>query len=508
MITAGASWIYPYSHPTNGGSIRFEAANFSFGSLGGIDASNIGFSRGLKKNTPGFGPGGGFGSGSTGGGGYGGIGGNNVGNPTRGLTYGDPMKPIQPGSGGGQGDQGDNVEPSGSGGGAIWLETPGSVRVDGKILANGGAGSGNRGSGGSGGGVYIKCKTFIGAGGVIQASGGSNPTRSACGGGGGGRIAVVYDTVEQATVPVPDVVFTTQRGLCSTRYGEIGTLYFPDSRFLVDRPGPIVHTGIWLGEDMPSTLVRDSLVVSNAFLRTVTSLTLDVAGAFTLVGTDYRLHGLDLTNTTINCATLTLEKSGFFVRGGMTDGKQGGYGATVNVTGDMTVGPNSWVYPYSHPTNGGSPKFTMRNLTIAAGGGFDATAAGFVGGAINSDGYGPGRGAYLGSGSGGGGYGGHGGRTNAVCGQVYGTANAPFQPGSGGGGGPNGVGGAGGGSVRIEAVESVLLDGSIFAKGKDYTFFRFRVPAQLMPVAEMQILALMMAWVEEEDALPCGMDSG
>ena len=68
LVVAASSWIYPYSHPTNGGSVRFQAANVKLLTGAGINATDLGFSRGLLKNTPGFGPGGGYGSGGTGGG--------------------------------------------------------------------------------------------------------------------------------------------------------------------------------------------------------------------------------------------------------------------------------------------------------------------------------------------------------------------------------------------------------------------------------------------------------
>jgi len=52
----------------------------------------------------------------------------------------------------------------------------------------------------------------------------------------------------------------------------------------------------------------------------------------------------------------------------------------VNVAGSMTVASNCWVYPSSHDTNGGSVYFRVKNLTVNAAGGFDATAVGFCGG--------------------------------------------------------------------------------------------------------------------------------
>jgi hypothetical protein len=85
---------------------------------------------------------------------------------------------------------------------------------------------------------------------------------------------------------------------------------------------------------------------------------------------------------------------------------------------------------------------------------------------VHDDGYGPGWGdASYGGGS----YGGAGGwkaSWSTAGGGVYGSSNAPVQPGSGAD--KSGVGG-GGGCVRIEAAQSVTLDGRIEADGAGLT---------------------------------------
>jgi hypothetical protein len=467
VVTAGASWIYPYSHPTNGGSVAFHAASFTFGAGGGINAAGLGYKGGDKVNCRGYGPGGGWASNTSGGGSYGGLGGSP--NATS-RVYGDYRAPIDPGSGGGSGQ----TPGGGAGGGAVLLETTGAIRVDGSILADAPTISGNYLSAGSGGGIYLQCRVLRGTGGVVSANGGSF-SHTGKGGGGGGRIAVVYDVEEQDQEPLPAIRFSTLPGSGTVSLmGDVGTLFFPDNRLLTGQTGFIVHSGTWLSDEPLTTWSADRLVISNAWLRLpLGGLSINVAGAVVVTGADPAIHKLDITNATVNCASLSVEKSvGLVVRGGITDGQQGVYGAAVNVSGDMTLGPNAWVYPLSHPTNGGSPVFRVHNLSIAATGGFDASSGGFAGGAINGNGYGPGAGAYLGSGSGGGGHGGTGGRTTGLYGLSYGFAKAPFQPGSGAGGGPNGPGGRGGGVIRIIARDTVLLNGSIFAKGQYYTYFR------------------------------------
>ena len=156
------------------------------------------------------------------------------------------------------------------------------------------------------------------------------------------------------------------------------------------------------------------------------------------------------------------------------------YGLLVAVSGNITIATNSWVYPYSHYTNGGSVLFRAANLTVNAGGGIDATAGGFAGaiyaltGIYSGNGFGPGRGYssyggtayYSGGGGGYGGAGGHGGEAPAVGGSTYGSSNAPVDPGSGGGAAQvSGWGGYGGGLIRVEAGDTVIVDGSLLANG-------------------------------------------
>jgi hypothetical protein len=200
LTLAPNSWVYPYSHYTNGGSVHFRAANLSVATNAGFDASAKGFSGGLVSYGKGFGPSqspGGT-AGCTAGAGYGGRGGSNVssstgpGVHTGGATYGSSNAPVDPGSGGGA-SQGALYGTYG--GGLIHVVAEGSVIVDGSLLADGESRNGYGGVG-SGGGIFVNCKEFKGANtGILSAKGATNkggqaPTGS--GGSGGGRIAVWY----------------------------------------------------------------------------------------------------------------------------------------------------------------------------------------------------------------------------------------------------------------------------------------------------------------------------
>ncbi|MDD5679364.1 MAG: hypothetical protein PHW60_15455, partial [Kiritimatiellae bacterium] len=137
------------------------------------------------------------------------------------------------------------------------------------------------------------------------------------------------------------------------------------------------------------------------------------------------------------------------------------------VGNDIAIASNCWIYPVSDGTNGGSVYFTARNVTINAGGGFNANGWGYEGG--SSNGFGPGGaiatviGGNYGSG---GGYGGKGGKGyRGTGGAAYPWTNAPLLPGSGGGN--NGL--SGGGLIWIKASDTFVLDGVIQANGKGGT---------------------------------------
>lgn len=140
---------------------------------------------------------------------------------------------------------------------------------------------------------------------------------------------------------------------------------------------------------------------------------------------------------------------------GPTNSAAPDYGALVSVAGNIVLGSNCWINPVSHPTNGGSPLFRVKSLSIATNAGFNADANGYA------QGYGPGLGIANKAGS----YGGLGGGASSG---TYGSSNAPVDPGSGGYWGDGHwdmPGGNGGGLVRIMSSGTVLLDGIITAKG-------------------------------------------
>lgn len=426
-------------------------------------------------------------------------------------TYGIAEAPLNPGSGGSAPDQTVAGNMGGSGGGAVRI-IAGHVVVNGKISANGAPPVGfSHGSAGSGGGVYITCATIIGTNGAITVNAG--PSGGGLGGGGGGgRLAVAYDSEAQHALPVPSLSFsaapTVSGGQGTSSPGDIGTLWFPDAYFFSPTN---LFTGHWQVPTWPDLALPD-WTVSNVWVR-VPGFNLTVTNTLTVTGNNPLLCKLEIMNaatlrcgqvkvsnatlgvgdgfvdpiqrlrdsfpTNVNGATMTIENdliltnaARVYVFAGRTNAHSPtGIGARVDVGRDLLIATNCWIHPVSHPTNGASPLFTMRNLTINQGGGFNADAFGYAGGKGVYDvpfakAYGLGTPSTWAAGAG---YGGAGspGYLGGTPGGVYGSSNAPISPGSGAMAATSAYhyGPYGGGSVQIRAEKTVSLQGAITANG-------------------------------------------
>lgn len=117
-------------------------------------------------------------------GGYGAAGGNPL--ATGGFAIGSITQPVTAGSGGPPANAG------GAGGGVMQMSVSGTLRLDGRVSANGLAAAGLGGGGGAGGSLKLSAKTLAGSG-TISANGGAGDAPLG-GGGGGGRIAVYCTT--------------------------------------------------------------------------------------------------------------------------------------------------------------------------------------------------------------------------------------------------------------------------------------------------------------------------
>ena len=126
------------------------------------------------------------------------------------------------------------------------------------------------------------------------------------------------------------------------------------------------------------------------------------------------------------------------------------------------------------PDNTNRVRIVAANIAIFSNAQINADAMGFRGGpgigGAYTNGQGPGGATHGASGNGtaGAGYGGRGGDSyySGTPGASYGTADAPSLPGSGGAGKDAvGFGGNGGGAIRLEAANSLTVNGIISANG-------------------------------------------
>ena len=443
--------------------IYVVCTNFTMENGATIDARGKGYLG--RFRTAGYGPGGG--STTPSGAGHGGMG-LGVG---PGIMYDSTNAPMAPGSAGGVVGAGGAT--AGNGGGAVFIDASGAVSINGTINANATAATAGDGGGGSGGSIYIRCGTFAGnAIGLLTAQGGG-PAAYA---GAGGRIAVEYNPLQQAVQPVPQVKFNTMPGGGYLADG-MGSLYLPDSTWII---APFLKfEGTWFFGPL-TNWTCSSFAPSNSIGFGNTNFSLIVTNDLVLDGA----ISLGLpAYSQLHCSNLILTNGGSFtVYAGLVPTPTNAlttnaYGALVSVSNTISLATNSWIYPYSlfspytgvKNTNGSSVLFESSNVTIAAGAGFNADGKGHPGGTSKAAStWGNGQGGS--SGRGWGAYsplsaGSHGGLASASGGGTYGSSNAPTCPGSGGAAGWTGSGAAGGGSVRIQAVGTVEVNGTITANG-------------------------------------------
>lgn len=514
-IASGGSVTLPPAFTTSQMSNRvyFICTDFTLASNATINVDAKGWSGGTNvTGRDGSGPGGGQHctvNGSAGGG-YGGTGGTGAwGSPTNGgshsaggVVYGSKSLPLSPGSGGGGG-----AVVGGAGGGLIWIEaTNGNVILNGTLTANGGTGTGQYG-GGSGGGIYLNCRTLAATNGTISATGAAGSGWA--GGGGGGRIAIVCDPAAQQASTRPTMILRASGGAgggSGGGAGGFGTIFVNEGSVVPSRwtsscslsgftnstiPSLTVTNARVVFEDRAAVTVSSDLTVSDGGRLDLYDADVTVNGSASIAGDNAGLYLFRGTNLAIRpsfqvAGNLTLSSGGtnaakLYVYAGTTNTGVGtNYDVSVSVGGTLGLVTNAWVYPTSNPTNGGSIKFSARNVTLAATNtGFMADGRGWGGGtnvanySNGTNGFGSGGGLGGSCGSGGGGYGGNGGHgatwnTTGAGGGTYGSSNAPVDPGSGGGSGPTaaGVGGAGGGLIWIEAPSgTITMMGPMTANG-------------------------------------------
>ena len=462
MAVADGSWVYPHSHPVDGGSPLFVAGTLTVAAGGGFNAHARGY--GAK-----LGPEPGNDSGSRGaGGGHGGRGGSSDAYfHAGGVVNGTVDRPMRPGSGGGS---------QAHGGGLIAVDADSAV-ISGMLKADGarGWGTGNLG-GGAGGGIVIDCTTLSGQSARFQANGG-NGSSGLGGGGGGGRIALHYTTINGLSDPqfstAPGTGYSTGRETDSWWHqaGE-GTLWCTSTNLLSATINSNRFTQVRFHANGFTTWTVSSLAISNSSICFGTDgFELNVTGNLT-IGTNGSLGMGAISGDarpSLTCGGNLVVRNGgaLHVFGGLTNGVDAALGATVEITGDLLVESGAWIYPYTHAGSGGSPRFRARKLEVAALGGFKAIGRGYP--TQSGPGAGTFAGTWRGGGGGHGGWGGDGSST-ARGGTTNGLLLATMFPGSGGGnlnGNNPPTGGSGGGVIWLELRGTAQVDGLLNADGTD-----------------------------------------
>jgi hypothetical protein len=392
--------------------------------------------------------------------------------------------PVQPGSSGAMENSSvpTGAGNSGAGGGAVRIAASGAVTVHGTIGANAGNASGYSGnSGGAGGSVWITCSTLSSTSGLISANGGAHA--GAGGGGGGGRIAIICSPSEQSALAKPNLQLSANYGSGSGP-GGLGSLYVSDNQLLPElgtalngevfnvfswSPDRLTLSNSWvrfMEDGFRLTITNDLILTNSSAARLeLTNATVEVRGNVGVYGGRLYLWGGATNFVSIVSSNNLLMTNGaaVYIYSGTTNAANTNLGGRINVAGSFTIATNCTLFPYSHPTNGGSVFITVSNLSVY--GRIDADAKGFAG-RIGAAGLGDGAGGI--NRGGGGGYGGRGGNTSG--GSTYGDSNAPVQCGSSGGAENStinaaNIGGAGGGLIWVQADNTILIDGTLSASG-------------------------------------------
>ncbi len=507
---AAAPWV-----PT--ARVFIECNEMEITASGKIDVTGKGYQP--DDASPTRGPGGGLRVDVWGGGGsYGGLGGAN----TAASVYGDAAAPTDPGSAGAR----SAWAAGNAGGGAVRLIVTNRLTLSGSILANGNTGGSSRTGGGSGGAVYVTCG-FLAGSGVLQARGGDGASESSTqwvGGGGGGRVALVYDPVRQAAqnaLAAPSLQICARGGRDSKSFnypGEPGTLHLSDASFF---PGTTLRGGLVTIPGFTSWTVAGNLSLIDGQSRFPTGfvlrvngnlaatgrgtliaddLDLIVSGNFTSVAgtTDYPRHELRagpesrceiggllyVTNSqvilraayaggipeiTVGGSATLAGSAPLVITAGATNGVAPAYGARLAVAGDLAFGTNALITVAANPTTGATTLFECRDFMLPIGARIDGKGLGFPQGNSTltyNNGNGPGRGEGK-MNAGGGGHGGRGGLNGAAYGLVYANAEKPETAGSSGGRSAwaGSAAGAGGAGLRLIALRTLTIDGTVDMDG-------------------------------------------
>jgi hypothetical protein len=397
-----------------------------------------------------------------GGGGSAGSGGASGGNAAGGNPYTDSItSPLTLGSRGGAGFNGIS---GGNGGGSLKMTVSGTLRVDGKISAEGVTSPALNGGGGSGGTVSLSAKVFSGSG-TISANGGAG--NAAGGGGGGGHIAISYSTNQFAGS-------LTARGGSGANFGGAGIIYTAWNPgipgFLGTGPQLIFDNGGAQGGYTPLfpfqgtvnlTITGGAIMIpTNSFIESTLAGLFIGSNSMWLAPSSLRTSFTVLTNATIQAGgKITADGT---ILGGPSQGQSlslsgggGGHGGYGGASLFNALGGAVTTDSVTEPTTSGSQGgFGGGNGAGGFGGGaLQITVRGILqlDGRISAEGV---TSSNLNSG------GGSGGAVWLTLGKLTGAGSISAN----GGAGNNGGGGGAGGRIAISYTTN-LFAGGITARG-------------------------------------------
>jgi len=407
------------------------------------------------------------------------------------------------------GGSGGSSRGGGGSGGGIWVVCSTLAGSGGAVAANGGDGPGSVTVDGGGGGGRIRIQydpvaqsnllvkpslmtiSARGGGGVSQASGRpgtvSMPDNTVLASGffqGGQILGFNGWTMPSVTLSSNDAVAVFTNGFQLTVTGD---LLCSGARSGIEMSNGVLNVGgsLLITNGGNGLFYNCAVTISSNLglgFGTFTTFAADTNGATLRVGGNLTANSdilysycspTNIFTANIGGIALLTNSSKWYVYSAMTNSGMPYYGALVSVGGNFVLTTNCWVYPCSHTTNGGSPTFRMKNLTISTNAGFDASGKGYaVNPTTSGYGFGPGAGRSSGNDCSGAGHGGIGGRSTTYAGGTnYDSVMYPSCAGSAGGNATAtaetwNLGGNGGGLVRIEAASgTVTLNGTIKVDG-------------------------------------------
>src|SRR3989344_8074767 len=443
--------------------INITTGNLSIEVGGLINATGTGYAGGANS---GNGPGGAINRSA--GGSFGGRGGTllntGVGSRAAASVYGNPLEPLDIGSGG----AGDGTRIGYGGGGSVLINVTQELSLQGRILADGNKttqSSFNVGAG-SGGSILVYTYNLTGSG-NFSAKGGVGRNAP----GGGGRIAIYYN------------YSTLNLSKSSADGGKEANLPIMSSGSFIaidqTNNNATIYNWNWNSTHNLSSFSNVTFVTANTSIDNPDIIKID---------NNFLFDGISALNCRVNMTEMItfseLQPTGNvskFLSNFRTD--CGGVNATINgsyFSGPIIISNNptlnfSSLNIYNNTLDmsilnskiNANINFTLRNLTLDTDSSLNATGRGYAGGISSGEGLGGAIGIMTG-----GSYGGRGGGLGSqtsykAAGQVYGNPLEPKDLGSGGSGdAANNVGEYGGGIIYINATNKFTINGIILADGK------------------------------------------